>query len=288
MIGFVNAKINIGLNIVGRRPDGYHNLNTLFYPIGKRAGLPDSPLPFGDILEIIPGEERFTFYGREIDIPQEKNLVVKAYRLFSEEMRRKGLGDISFQVSLDKHLPDGAGIGGGSADASFVLTLLNGLCDNPFSQSKLLSMAVRLGADCPFFIINTPCYAEGIGEELTPVDIDLSTYHILLVKPNVYVSTAEAFAGVTPQPPAEPLKELIKLPVEEWQGRIVNDFEPAIIRNHPVVGEVKSMMLGCGAVYASMTGSGSSVYGLFANQTDMTGCGEEVMKRMSDAIVRFV
>lgn len=266
MIKFVNAKINIGLNVTERRPDGYHNLSTLFYPVGKESGTPEHPAPFADILEITPGEEEFLFTGRPIDAPLEKNLVYKAYKIFMKEYVGEISGDIpSFSVRLDKHLPDGAGLGGGSADASFTLLALNELFGQPFNREKLLEMALRLGADCPFFIINTPCYAEGVGEELTPVSLDLSAYKLLIVKPPVYVSTAEAFAGISPKRPEYPLTELIKLPVEDWQGRIVNDFEAGIIKRHPEIGMVKDLMLGNGATYASMTGSGSALYGFFAD-----------------------
>lgn len=278
MIKFVNAKINIGLNITKRRPDGYHDLSTIFYPVGKESGTPEHPDPFGDILEIVPGEERFVFTGRPIEAPLEKNLVHKAYSLFMSELERSSRqGKPGFDVRLDKQIPDGAGLGGGSADASFTLLALNELCGYPFDADELSGMALRLGADCPFFIINSPCYAEGVGERLTPVQVDLSSCRILIAKPQVCVSTAEAFSGITPKRPEIPLTELIGLPVEDWQGRIVNDFEAGIIARHPEVGKVKEMMLAAGAVYASMTGSGSALYALFHDDETRISAAAEIV-----------
>ena len=181
MIKFVNAKINIGLNIVGKREDGYHNLETVFFPVGIESGMPQQPEPFDDILELTvdgnkPGGCRFQLMGRRINCVPEKNLVVKATTLFlrryyekQEQIVDHGL----FNLILDKHLPDGAGLGGGSADASFCLMALNEILDEPFSTAELSEMALKLGADCPFFIYNRPCFAEGIGEVLTPLELNL-------------------------------------------------------------------------------------------------------------------
>ncbi|MDE6143865.1 MAG: 4-(cytidine 5'-diphospho)-2-C-methyl-D-erythritol kinase, partial [Muribaculaceae bacterium] len=200
MIKFVNAKINLGLNIVRRREDGYHDLETVFYPVGIESGMPQQPEPFDDILEVFieKGKDtgcRFQFMGRRVDCEPEKNLVVKATTLFIKTyFDKEGIDDRLglVNVVLDKHLPDGAGLGGGSADASFTLMALNELMDFPFSESELTRMALRLGADCPFFIRNTPCFAEGIGEILHPVEIDLKGRWLLVVKPPVYVSTKDA------------------------------------------------------------------------------------------------
>lgn len=271
MIKFVNAKINLGLNIVGKREDGYHNLETVFYPVGIESGMPQQPDAFDDILEVTleKGKQtgcRFQLMGRRIDCQPEKNLVVKATRLFIRSYFDKtgideNLGLIN--VVLDKHLPDGAGLGGGSADASFALMALNDVLDSPFSRDELVRMSLRLGADCPFFIYNTPCFGEGIGEILNPVEINLKGKSLLIVKPDVYVSTKEAFSGVRIRRPDFDLRFLQYLPIEEWKGKVVNDFEESIFPLHPELSELKESLYASGAVYASMSGSGSSIYGIY-------------------------
>lgn len=273
MIDFVNAKINIGLQVVSRREDGYHDLQTVFYPVGRYAGLPQNPEEFCDILEIScrEGESVFEFQGRKIDCPLEKNLIFRAVRLFEEkererEKKEKERGERGgYRVILDKHLPDGAGMGGGSADASFALRMLNRMQpeDERFSDAELAAMALRLGADCPFFIYNRPMYAEGVGERLEDIALDLSGYWLVVIKPRVYVSTKEAFSGIVPKPGDIDLRELPGLPVEEWQGVIINDFEVSIFPRHPELKEIKESLLHDGALYASMSGSGSSIYGIF-------------------------
>ena len=274
MIKFVNAKINIGLNIVARRPDGYHDLETVFYPVGLECGLPHQPYPFDDILEVSHDSGdvsgcRFQFVGRRLDCPPQKNLVVKAASLFLANYNDR-IGDLGkygmFEITLDKHLPDGAGLGGGSADAAFTLELLNATTGECFSKEELSAMAVKIGADCPFFLENRPCFASGIGEELTPISIDLKGYTILIVKPDVHVSTAEAFAGVTPRKPDFDLRFLPYLPIEEWKDKVVNDFETTVFPLHPELGTLKESLYKSGAVYASMSGSGSAIYGLYSQK----------------------
>lgn len=271
MIKFVNAKINLGLNIVMKREDGYHNLETVFFPVGIESGMPQQPEAFDDILEITVDNNqvsgcKFQLMGRRIDCPPEQNLVVKATTLFLKSYfdRFGGLDEAGlFNISLDKHLPDGAGLGGGSADASFTLVSLNELTGERFSRNELCDMAVRLGADCPFFIYNKPCFAESIGEELTPIDIDLSGRWLLIVKPDVYVSTREAFSGITPKSPKFDLRFLPDLPLSKWKDLVVNDFEESIFPAHPELANLKSNVYKLGATYASMSGSGSSIYGIF-------------------------
>lgn len=280
MIKFVNAKINLGLNIVRRREDGYHDLETVFYPVGIESGMPQQPEPFDDILEVFieKGKDtgcRFQFMGRRVDCEPEKNLVVKATTLFIKTyFDKEGIDDRLglVNVVLDKHLPDGAGLGGGSADASFTLMALNELLDFPFSESELTRMALRLGADCPFFIRNTPCFAEGIGEILHPVEIDLKGRWLLVVKPAVYVSTNDAFSGVVPTHPAFDLRFLTYLPLEEWRGKVVNDFESTVFPKYPELSRVKESLYEGGAVYSSMSGSGSSIYGIFSDETSAREC----------------
>ena len=265
MIRFVNAKLNLGLNIVRRREDGYHDLQTVFYPVGLHNGTPGNPEPFCDILEITPASStEFIFTGRRVDCPLEKNLVYKAWRIMKENYPQ--LAD--FCIRLEKHLPDGAGLGGGSADATFVLRMLNDLSGNPFSDERLAEMALALGADCPFFVYNTPCYAEGVGERLSKVDLDLSGMWCALVKPNLSISTKEAFAGVRPAPASVHLGEILKMSVGQWQGVMKNDFEESLFPNHPLLAEIKASLLASGAVYAAMSGSGSTLFGLFSSREE--------------------
>ena len=271
MIKFVNAKINIGLNIVSKREDGYHELETIFYPVGLECGLPHQPDPFDDVMEVTyDGGEvsgcRFQFVGRRIDCPPKKNLVVKAASEFLGKYNAN-YGDLGkygmFEITLDKHLPDGAGLGGGSADASFTLQMLNETTGNRFSKNELKIMALKLGADCPFFLENTPCFATGIGEKLTPVELNLKEYTILIVKPDIHISTADAFAGITPHKPDFDLRLLPYLPIEEWKNKVVNDFETTVFAKYPELGDIKNKLYDSGAIYASMSGSGSSIYGIY-------------------------
>lgn len=274
MIKFVNAKINIGLNVVARREDGYHDIETVFFPVGIESGLPQQPEAFDDILEVNiernhPSGCRFQLMGRRLDCDPQKNLVVKATTMFLHAyFDKKGMDDQIglFNIILDKHLPDGAGLGGGSADATFTLLTLNELLEEPFSHKELSGMARRLGADCSFFLLNTPAFAEGIGEELSPIDLDLKGNWLLLVKPPVSVSTKEAFAGIVPRRPDFDLRFLQYLPLDQWRGKIVNDFENTIFPLHPELGEVKEKFYEMGAVYASMSGSGSAIYGIFNDE----------------------
>lgn len=282
MVEFVNAKINIGLQIVRKRADGYHDLQTVFYPVGIKAGQPSNPEPFCDILEVSVAEEdivrisedsgmpeaetvfegiRFIFGGRKIDCPAEKNLVCKAASLF---FRETGMNPAGVTVRLHKNLPDGAGMGGGSADASFTLRALAsyyGLEGLPLAE-----WALRLGADCPFFIYNRPMYAEGVGERLEPIALDLSGKWLAVVKPDVYVSTKEAFAGVTPREASFDLRRITELPIERWRDVVTNDFEQSLVPRHPELAVTKGMLYRGGALYSSMTGSGSCVYGIFADR----------------------
>ena len=271
MIKFVNAKINIGLNIVSKREDGYHNLETVFYPIGLECGLPHQPDPFDDVMEVTyDGGEvsgcRFQFVGRKIDCPPKKNLVVKAasaflsrYNSYNDDLGKFGM----FEITLDKHLPDGAGLGGGSADASFTLQMLNEVTGEHFSKEELMKMALKLGADCPFFLENIPCFASGIGEILSPIELNLKDYTILIVKPDIHVSTADAFACITPRKPDFDLRFLPYLPIEDWKDKVFNDFETTVFEKHPELRDIKNHLYESGAIYASMSGSGSAIYGIF-------------------------
>lgn len=277
MIKFVNAKINIGLQIVSRRSDGYHNLQTVFYPVGLYAGTPENPVEFCDVLEIITVEqdEQITLEltGNKVDCPIEKNLVWKAAQLFFEAGAPEGF---KVKISLDKHLPDGAGLGGGSADASFTLLMLvelaeryareKGLQWKAPEKKQLLDMAFSLGADCPFFIYNSPAYGEGAGEKLTPVNLDLAGHWLLIAKPFASVSTKEAFSGIAVCPDVPDLRKIVNESPGKWGETVKNDFENTIFAKHPEIGEIKDKMYGLGALYASLTGSGACVYGIFKDR----------------------
>ena len=250
MILFPNAKINIGLDILRRRPDGYHDISTVMCPVGWR-----------DVLEIVPsasGETSLNVTGRTVDCPPEKNLVMKAYRRLSEAMPLPPV-----DIYLHKVIPDGAGLGGGSADAAFMLIGLNRLFCLGLSDEQLAETAASLGADCAFFIYNRPMLCEGTGTSMTPVDLDISHYCIAIVKPPVSVPTAQAYAGCTPAEPESPLLSRLTLPVERWSGIVKNDFEPSIARLHSEIEHIKNGLTGMGAIYTAMSGSGSAVFGLF-------------------------
>lgn len=254
MICFPNAKINLGLNVVSKRPDGYHNIETVFYPI-----------PVKDALEIVHAEEQsFSQTGIQVDAPVEKNLVIKALNLLKTHYDIPAL-----EIHLLKAIPFGAGLGGGSADAAFMLKLLNDFCKLNIQDDELEKTAATIGADCPFFIRNTPVFASGTGNIFEPVQLSLQGYYFCLIKPDVAVSTPEAYSLVTPTVPAISLKEIINKPVTEWKDWIVNDFEKSVFSKYPVVGQIKESLYQAGAVYASMSGSGSSVFGLFKTPTQL-------------------
>lgn len=289
MVRFVNAKINLGLDVVRRRPDGYHELSSVFFPIGLHNGSPENPEPFNDILEVhLRGngrEDEFVFSGRKVACRPDENIVVKAVSLFRSALADRGSFLPAVSLRLDKHIPDGAGLGGGSADASFTLRSLNDLAGSPFSTSELLAMAKSLGADCPFFIINSPALASGIGEVLTPVRVNLDGCWILVVKPDVYVSTREAFAGIVPALPSRHISSIISLPVADWAAAgLKNDFEPHIFRLHPEFAELKTFLYSSGALYASMSGSGSSIFGIFPSRSAVVDAASAVSSRFPDAL----
>ena len=255
MVVFPNAKINLGLNIVGRRPDGYHNLDMVMMPVG-----------WCDILEIVPAkgaETTLTTSGRPVNCPPEKNLVYKAW-LYLNEYVGETLPPVD--IYLRKIIPDGAGLGGGSSDAAFTLVALNKLFALDLSDAQLCEIAARLGADCPFFIYNRPMLCRETGTTMTPVEVNMDGIAaILIAKPEaVSVSTAEAYSGVKPSVPAETTGQIVSvLPPSQWHGRLINGFEQHIFLLKPEIAEIKQTLIDAGAVYASMSGSGSAVYGLF-------------------------
>lgn len=258
MIVFPNIKINLGLSITEKRPDGYHNLETVFYPVALEDALEIRALPEASLPE---ADKKITLhqYGMEIAGNPEDNLVAKAYSLLDKEFHLPPV-----EIHLYKHIPSGAGLGGGSSDAAFMLKLLNGHFHLNLSEEQLEIYAATLGADCAFFIKNKPVYAEGIGNIFSPIELSLKGYQIMIVKPDVFVSTREAFANIHPHHPEYPVKEVIRRPVAEWKDILINDFEASVFPQHPVIGEIKQELYNQGAIYASMSGSGSSVFGLFA------------------------
>ncbi len=251
MITFPNAKINLGLNIVERRPDGYHNIETVFYPV-----------PLTDVLEIVPAQDdketTLTCHGNQVDCPPEKNLVMKAYRLLQERYSLPAV-----EMHLYKHIPDGAGLGGGSSDAAHALIMLNQMFSLGLTDQDLAAHAVTLGADCAFFIYNRPMLATGIGDVLSPVDVSLKGKTLLLVKPPMGVDTRTAYSRVVPQEPTVPVTEVIARPVMSWDGLLVNDFEPSVFAVLPQLWLIKARLLDAGAEYAAMSGSGSTIFGIF-------------------------
>ena len=260
MIIFPNAKINIGLNIIERRLDGYHNLETIFYPV-----------PIKDALEIITAHQ-FSFESSGLDIPgrPEDNLCIKGYNLIKKDFDLPPV-----KIHLHKHIPIGAGLGGASADAGFFIRLLNQHFDLSLTDEKMMAYARQLGADCAFFIQNKPVFAFEKGDEFEPIKLDLSAYKIIVVMPPVHVSTAEAYGGVKPAPVKESLMELIQYPVAEWKKYIKNNFESTIFKNHPAIRGIKAALYGAGALYASMSGSGAAVFGIFDKTPHLSGLETE-------------
>jgi 4-diphosphocytidyl-2-C-methyl-D-erythritol kinase len=255
MIAFPNAKINIGLNITRRRPDGYHDLETVFYPV-----------KIYDALEIVPASQ-MSFNASGLGIPGrvEDNLCLKGYDLLKKDFDLPPVN-----IHLHKHIPIGAGLGGGSADAAFFIKLLNQEFSLGLDAGQMRDYVRVLGADCAFFIDSKPVYAFGKGDEFESIDLDLSAYHIVLVMPPAHGSTAEAYRGVKPKPADASLKDLIRLPVSEWKHHIKNDFEESIFKNHAVIRGVKATLYEAGALYACMSGSGASVLGIFKQQPDLS------------------
>lgn len=249
------AKINLGLNVVEKRPDGYHNLETVFYPV-----------QIEDALEVYPMASEFpSEYDCDlkvtnitIDGDEQRNLVVRAYNLLKADFPTLP----RIHAHLYKGIPTQAGMGGGSSDCGFMITLLNQMFNLGLTDQQMIDYAARLGADCAFFILNRPCYAEGIGEKLQPIDLDLKGWYLSLVRPDIPVSTREAFALIKPHHPEVNCREVVKQPVESWRGALVNDFEGSVFAVHPELGAVKDRLYELGATYAAMSGSGSTLFAL--------------------------
>ena len=251
MISFPNCKINLGLSITGRFPDGYHRIETLIVP-----------LPLSDILEIAPatdGRGNFSVTGIHITGNNHDNLCYKAWKLLDDQFHI-GVAD----MHVHKIVPAGAGLGGGSSDAAFTLKMLNTLFSLGLDENSLKAFAARLGMDCPFFIADEPALATGKGEILRKHDLNLQGIYITVVKPPIHISTAEAYSGVIPANKQEPLEEILKEPMANWKKYLFNDFEASVFGRHPQIGEIKEKLYNAGAIYAAMSGSGSAVFGLFS------------------------
>ena len=253
MITFPNAKINLGLNIVEKRPDGYHNLETIFYPINLQDAL--------EVTRRENNDKEYTLHisGSPLEGEPEDNLVVKAYKLLKKDYP----GLLPVDIHMYKHIPAGAGLCGGSSDAACMIKLLNDKFSLGLSTERMEEYAVKLGADCAFFIRNKPVFATGIGNLFEPVELSLKGYHIILIKPDIFVSTRDAFAEIKPVRPAVSLKEIVKQPMETWKNSMKNDFEDSVFKKFPEIAAIKDELYDLGAVYAAMSGSGSSVYGIF-------------------------
>lgn len=266
MLGFPNCKINIGLHITDRRPDGYHNLQSCFYPVG-----------WSDILEIIEDKsllapkssDRVQFTATGIPIPGQGNLCIKAYEALQADFDLPPV-----KMHLHKLVPIGAGLGGGSADAALTLKQLNGLFELGLSLAQLENYARPLGADCAFFIQNRPMYCIQKGDIFEEITVDLSGYRIMLVYPDLAISTAEAYAGIRPRQPEMPLRSLLEAPIEQWRETVRNDFEASLFPRYPVLAGIKAKLYELGAIYAAMTGSGSTVFGLFSGEPNTGGAFE--------------
>lgn len=262
MIVFPKAKINLGLNVIERRTDGYHNLETVFFEV-----------PLEDALEVTPMDDGFPsemncdlkVTGISIEGDERRNLVVKAYEML--KAKRPELPRV--HAHLYKGIPSQAGMGGGSSDGAAMLTLLNRAFELGFSSQELIAMSAHLGADCPFFIMGGAAYGEGIGELLQPMTLHLDGWYLGVVRPQIAVSTKEAFALVTPKRPVLCCKEIVMDDVETWRNRLTNDFEDSVFAQYPEIGAVKERLYSLGAVYSSMSGSGSAVFGLFRQPVEL-------------------
>lgn len=259
MITYPIAKINLGLNVVEKRADGYHNLQTVFYPV-----------PLMDALEVTPMAQGFPsnvdcdlkVTNIAIEGDEQRNLVVRAYQLLKQDYPTLP----RIHAHLWKGIPTQAGMGGGSSDCAYMIRLLNEQFELQLSDKQMMRYAARLGADCAFFILSKPCYAEGIGEQLEPIDLDLSGWYIGVVRPNIPVPTKEAFSRIKPHYPKQCCKDIVRQPVETWREALINDFEESVFALHPEIGVIKAKLYDMGATYAAMSGSGSALFGLFKEE----------------------
>jgi 4-diphosphocytidyl-2-C-methyl-D-erythritol kinase len=249
MVTFPNCKINLGLNILQKRKDGFHDIETVFFP-----------LPFTDILEIVSSDNETALTNTGIIVERnENNLCLQAYHLLKKDFPQLP----ELKIHLHKVIPVGAGLGGGSADTAFTLSLLNEKYNLNISLQQLFVYASLLGSDCAFFLLNKPCFATGRGEKMKEINLSLSGYKILLVNPQIHVSTKEIFQQIAPRIPTKSIKEIIEQPIETWKNDLKNDFEEIVFLKHPKIKEIKENLYRHRAIYVSMTGTGSTVFGIF-------------------------
>ena len=254
MVFFPHCKINLGLQIVSKREDGYHDIETCFYPV-----------PWCDVLEVIKSDQfQITQSGTTIPGREEDNLCVKAYQLLKKDFDLQPI-----KLHLHKVIPTGAGLGGGSSDAAFTLRALNSVFNLNLSDVELRRYSSTLGSDCSFFVNDKPMLGSGRGEILSETSVSLKGKFLVLVKPDIHVSTAEAYAGVIPKQPTHAIKEILALPIAEWRGRLKNDFEESVFKKYPQIETIKNELYEQGALYASMSGSGASVFGIFDSPHDL-------------------
>ena len=256
MVLFPNCKINIGLNIVSKRADGYHNIETVFYPLNWCDAVETVPHPDSDELSVFP---HFTQSGLSIPGKEADNICVKAYQILKKDF--PGIPVVN--MHLHKTIPAGAGLGGGSANGAFTLRLLNKKFNLNLSTEQLIEYALQLGSDCPFFIINESSYATERGERMEKIALSLSSCSFLIVHPAIHITTAWAFSQVKPARPAKSVKTIVQQPVKTWKEELVNDFELPVFSQYPQIAQIKKLLYDNGALYASLSGSGSSVYGIF-------------------------
>ncbi|MBO4718715.1 MAG: 4-(cytidine 5'-diphospho)-2-C-methyl-D-erythritol kinase [Prevotella sp.] len=268
MITFPIAKINLGLNVVEKRPDGYHNLETVFYPVPIKDALevyemaPDFPSATDCDLKVT---------NIHIEGDEQKNLVCRAYQMLKQDFPTLP----RIHAHLYKGIPTQAGMGGGSSDCGYMITLLDEMFNLGLTEHQMMDYAARLGADCAFFILNKPCYAEGIGERLQPIGLSLKGWYLAVVRPAIPVPTKEAFSLITPQHPARNCRDIVMQPVETWREALTNDFEKSVFTLHPEIGAIKDRLYDLGATYAAMSGSGSSLFGLFRQPVSLEEFNDE-------------
>jgi 4-diphosphocytidyl-2-C-methyl-D-erythritol kinase len=264
MIVFPNCKINLGLNIIRKRDDGFHDLETVFYPLMISDALEAVKSTVNSQQSIYSNEIAFSSTGLVIDGNPSNNLCVKAYNLLKQDFPQLP----SVQMHLHKAIPMGAGLGGGSADGAFALKLLNDKFNLNLSTQQLIDYALQLGSDCPFFILNKPCFATSRGEIMNEISLDLSAYKFVIVNPGIHVNTAWAFSNITPSAPKKSIAQIIEQPVSTWKNELINDFELAVSNIHPAISSSKEQLYAAGAHYASMSGSGSTLFGIFNKESN--------------------
>lgn len=271
MIIYPNAKINLGLQVVGKREDGFHNLKTVFLPIALY-----------DIVEVLlnrPSSLVFSSTGLEIPTNSASNLCVKAYEILQKDFNLPMLS-----IHLHKQIAMGAGLGGGSANGAFVLKAINDLFNLEINEQQLINYALQLGSDCPFFIINKPCYATGRGEILTAINIpELANKKLVIVNPKIHINTGWAFSNLVANQPATNLQQAVQQPIETWKENVTNHFEVSVFKAHPSIQKIKEKLYNLGAVYASLTGTGSTVYGIFNEEVD-----EKVLEEFDSSYLRLI